>query len=153
MTLLTTNNKRIPDLIVSRLPERNEYMKEREQTYNSAAELWIENGIVCARYKTGTLLDLDLAKDCIRIRLTLQDGKTMPLLLDITGLREITKAARAYLSSDYALTGTSAGVLLTNSSIFVITLANIYFTLAKPQIPHRLFADREKALDWLHQFK
>lgn len=125
----------------------------QERVSNEISEFWIENGILCAQFRDGALVDLDAAKDSVRIRDGLLNGRVMPILLDIRGLRELTKGAREYLSSPECLKMTSAGVLLTNNSLFVRTLANIYFRLAQPNMPHRMFADREAALHWFEQHK
>jgi len=124
-------------------------LDEPPRAENAVAEYWLENGILQGRFKDGALIDLVAARDCQRIRNTILLDQTLPLLLDIRSLKELTKSARDFLSSPECIKGTSAGVLLTNNSIFVRTIANIYYRLATPNIPHRIFSDEEAAIRWL----
>lgn len=123
------------------------------RTENAVAEFWIEDGILFSKFRDGALVDLEAARDCVLTRNRILKDRTLPLLLDVRGLKELTKAGRDYLGSPECMKGTSAGVLLTNNSIFVRTIANIFFRLATPPIPHRMFSDEKKALEWLGHFK
>jgi len=120
---------------------------------NDVAKYWVKDNIVYGKFVDGALIDLEAAKDIIRIRLLLQAGNPMPLLMDIRGLKELSKLARDFLGSPKGLEKTSAGVLLTNKSIFVRTIGNIYFKLTNPSIPHKMFSEEAKAIEWLNKFK
>ena len=124
-----------------------------EKAENEVAEYWVTDGILYGRFKPNALIDLDAAQDCLRTRNKILGKRVLPLLLDIRGQKELTKSARDYLGSPECMKGTSAGVLLTNQSIFVRTVANIFFRLSTPTIPHRMFSDEASALQWLQQFK
>jgi hypothetical protein len=120
---------------------------------NSVAEYWVEDGFLFGRFLEGAIVDLDQAKDCVRTRNLVLGHQVLPLLLDVRGLRRLSKHARDYLGSAECMAGTSAGVLLTDNSLLVRTIANTFFALGRPTIPHRMFADRDRALEWLAQYK
>jgi len=120
---------------------------------NNAIEIKIEDGVVLGIFLDGASIDFNVAKDCIRIRLLLQDKKIMPLLLDIRNLKELSKPARDLLASSEGLKAISAGALLTDKSFFLHTLGSIFFRLSKPKIPHKMFHDRKQAIAWLKKFK
>ncbi len=126
---------------------------QKNRVENVVAEYWIQDGILHGRFKSGALIDLEAAKDCLKIRNQILGDQTLPLLLDVRGLKELTKSARDFLGSPQCMKGTSAGVLLTNNSIFVRTVANIFFRLATPAIPHRMYSDLATAEKWLSSYK
>ncbi len=53
---------------------------------NEYTTLWIEDGILFATYKPGLVITLDIAKKCVEDRLTLSQGKTFPMLGDISNI-------------------------------------------------------------------
>ena len=76
-----------------------------------------------------------------------------------TSMRSITSVARVNLAavnyhfgSKEALEKTSAGVLLTDKSVFVQTLGIIFLKLTNISIPHKMYSNKEKAIQWLNTY-
>lgn len=114
--------------------------------------LEIIDGILHATY-LGGVIDIDVAKEIVRQRLEYIEGVAYPTLVMDSGVISMTKEARDYFSDkDGGSQGVVAGVLLLKS-VYSEFLGNFFLRVAKPAIPTRVFTDKEKALEWLQQFK
>lgn len=127
--------------------------KRNERIENQWVEYKIKYGIVFGRFKNGASVDLITAKKLIETRLVLQNGRDLPLLVDITGLRHVTKDARDFFASNESLRGTIAGALIVGKSLFSRTLGNIFFLLSRPEIPHKMFGSAVPAMRWLKRYR
>jgi hypothetical protein len=61
------------------------------------------------------------------------------------------KEARDYLSSDSANEGLIAGAIIMDS-VFTSILGNFFLSVNKPNIPARMFTDKDQAIKWLRKF-
>lgn len=75
----------------------------------------------------------------------LTGGRPTPVLVDIRGLRSITREARAA----FADTDLCSRVALFVGSPLSRTIANFFIVVARPDIPSRVFNDEEEAERWL----
>ena len=126
-----------------------------KQSYleNEFVEFWIEDGIIYNRYKPDLKkLTLDVAERIVQDRLTVSNGVTMPVFIDLTNAISMDKVARKYLATGDAMRYLSASALLVRNEITKLG-GNIYVRIGKPSIPTKLFTDQEKAIHWLQQFK
>lgn len=114
--------------------------------------MWIENGIVYSIHPPNDVITLEIAKENVRQRLILTEGKTYPMFSDIRNVLSVDKAAREYLSEGEAIEGLNAGALLIKTQIEKI-LSNIWMLLNKPPRPLKTFTNKEAAIAWLEQFK
>ena len=116
-------------------------------------EVYIENGIMHGVYREEVVIDINVIKEGIEKRLALSQGKPYPILADGRGIKYWTLEARKYGSSTEANKDASAYAFLISSPI-IKTIANwtIKFHPTKGA-PQRIFTDRDKALQWLEQFK
>lgn len=126
-------------------------MKER-YLENDYAEIWFENGIVHIVYKPGCVLNINNIKLIVQCRLKVSAGTKGPILIDLRNLVSSDNATRAYLATPEAEKYLSAGAMLITNEIQKL-LMNLYLKIDKPNLPARVFTNREKALEWLEQFK
>lgn len=128
-------------------------MKEEQVFENDFMKLEKINGVLHGTYKTG-LVDLELAKKIVQIRIDFINGKSMPLILKQDGLKGINREARNYLNSETGIIGVSAGAIIANSA-FEAHLGNFFIkiTTNKPKIPARVFKEEKAAVEWLEQYK
>lgn len=112
--------------------------------------MWMDNGILCARYEPDLHLSLDVAKACVEARIFFSKGEAYPLLVDMKGIKSTTKEARTYMATMGA-TLVKAGALITGSAINR-TIGNLFLKIDRPPVPLRLFTSEEKARIWLRQF-
>ncbi|WP_299824365.1 hypothetical protein [uncultured Pontibacter sp.] len=114
-------------------------------------DLFVENGILYCIYKDIELVDLGIAKICVKDRLEFSAYKAYPILFDITRIKQSTKEARDYLANEGNDLVTASAILI--SSPMLKMAANFYIMVNKPKNPSRMFTDRESALEWLSQFQ
>jgi hypothetical protein len=128
-------------------------MTENKVFENDFMKLECINGILHGTYKTD-LVDLELAKKIVQIRLEFINGTSMPMIVRQVGLKAINKEARTYLNSNIGVKGVSAGAIVTNSA-FEAHLGNFFIKITsnKPKIPAKVFKNEKTALEWLEQYK
>ena len=102
------------------------------------------------KYADNLHVSLDVAKSCVEQRIYFSKGKSYPLLIDIKGIKSITRDAREYLAS-IGTTHVKAGALITGSP-FNRTIGNIFLAIDKPLVPTKLFTSEEKARLWLKEY-
>jgi len=89
----------------------------------------------------------------IEARIALAEEIPCPIYIDATRVKYWTLEARKYGSSERALTDASAyGILINSSIVRIIANWGIKFYPTKGA-PQRIFNEKEKALQWLEQFK
>lgn len=125
-----------------------------ENTIESASShLWLdEDGILIAVNKPTPLHDLKDALENLLLTKELSLGKPRPLLVDMTGIKSMTREAR----EEYAKAGVDSLVtaigLVTRSAMSRI-VANFFLSFNKPSVPTRLFNNIEAAKKWLMQYR
>jgi hypothetical protein len=126
---------------------------DKEILKTTRVDFEIRNGILYVTYKPHVNIDLEASKEIVKTRLEYTNGVSYPILVIDAGVISMDKAARDY-SSDKSggLKGVLAGALLLNS-VYSEFLGNFFLRITKPAIPTKIFTDKEKALEWLEQFK
>jgi hypothetical protein len=118
---------------------------------NSFAVSEIVDSINIVTYKKGIKVTLEDAKDMIRNRLKWTQNVAYPMLVLDEGIEFIAKDARDYMSNE-GTQGVIAGAFVLKS-VYSTFLINFYLSVTRPKVPHRMFTDRNKALEWLKQYK
>jgi len=125
----------------------------KEEAVKKEFEVYMLNGIIYGIYGQNVVIDLELMQRIIKARLELSQGKRYPLFADARGVKYWTLEARKYASSPEGNKDDAAYAILINSNI-IKTIVNwaikFYPTKGAPQ---RIFTDKDKALQWLEQFK
>jgi hypothetical protein len=118
---------------------------------NEYAEIWLENGIICARHNSASFT-FDMAQKLVEERLKISAGISRPILIDVKQCISIDVEAREYLSEGDSLKFVRAGAFLIDNPITKF-IGNIFINVNRPTVPSKLFTDLNKALKWLEQFK
>ena len=116
----------------------------------SHIQLWKQNSILFCKYVDKTDIDLEIAKQCVQSRIEFSLGVSHPTLIDLKGVRSVSKAAREYFSKE-GVQLITAGAFLTGSPLTKM-LGNIFLKINKPSIPTRLFTDEGAANEWLKTY-
>ena len=95
---------------------------------------------------------LQMAKECVKKRIELTEGKSYPMLSDSRKVNCFEKQARAYLAEPSNTCYLTAGALLIENQLQKV-LGNFFLLVNKPDTPAKLFVDKQKALEWLWQFR
>ena len=108
---------------------------------------WRENNIIRVKAKYNAEVKIDDAKENSQVVNELTNGQKLPLLVDITELKSITKEAREWFSNRGRESNIIAIAMLIKSPVSTI-IGNFYIGLNKPRVPTKLFHNEGKALKW-----
>lgn len=114
--------------------------------------MWVNIGIMYAKYKKDLVIDLEVAKQMVSDRHKISNGVTRPFLIDVTGLLCVDSEGRDYLAGSAGCAFVSAGAIYTKNRLLAF-VGNAFILLDKPLIPAKVFGDKEKALKWLEPYK
>ena len=126
-------------------------VKKEKYVANDYVEIWMENGCVFGRY-TVDIVTLEIAKSCISLRLDNMEDRPWPVYIEMGEIKSMTKDARDLFASEFGYKNIKACSLLVGSS-FNRFIGNFFLSISRPKAPTRLFTKKEKALEWLDQFK
>jgi hypothetical protein len=79
-------------------------------------------------------------------------GRRRPLVIDIRRALPLDAETRHLYSGQTLTEGFTALALLVEASPLGRMMGNVYFRVARPGIPTRLFTDEQAALDWLRAY-
>lgn len=116
------------------------------------SEMWIEDGIGFQVYKPNLVIDISVATTMVNRRIEAFNGITRPVFVDVRNLVSIDNASRKYFASREAGQLITAGAILLDNPINS-WLGNVFLLLDQPITPAKLFTRKDKALQWLQQFK
>jgi hypothetical protein len=114
-------------------------------------ETWIEDGILYITLNFENYTE-QMVEAGIKQRLELTKDKSYPILADIRNIKNFSREARQRLAQKDAAFGTKAVALLSNSKVQEV-LYNFFNTIYKAPAPTKTFTNKEKAIEWLKQFK
>lgn len=117
---------------------------------SSYITMWMQDGILCARYAPDLHVSIDVARIVVEARIFFSKGQSYPLWVDMKGIKSTTREARTYLASVGA-TLVTAAALITGSPVNR-TIGNIFLKIDKPPVPLKLFTDEQKAMEWVRGF-
>lgn len=127
---------------------------ENKSAQGTFMDFEMQKGILIATYKENLVIDKNAAMVSVRERLEFTEYKEITTIVDATNVKEVTKEARDYFGSEEGSHLLKASAIYTNS-VLATYLANflIAVNLHKTLILVKLFNDKQKAIDWLNQFK
>ena len=126
-------------------------MSEHEKTETRTAHLWLgDDDVLRAVFKQGAVENLDEAKENVDVAAKLIGDRKVPVLIDMSGMKEISQAARGYYAGDKPASYSIAQALITRSPISRL-IGNFFLGLNKPRHPVRLFTSEQEAMAWLRQ--
>ena len=108
-----------------------------------------DDGVLTVRIRDGAHQSVMNAEQNLAAALGECDGERRPLLVDISRAQPLDAAVRHYYSGQVLVDGFTALALLVEASPFGTMMGNIYFRVARPGIPTRLFTEVDAARAWL----
>ncbi len=94
----------------------------------------------------------EMINSAIKQRIAITKDKSYPMFADIRKIKSFTREARQRLAQKDSGYGTKAAAILIDSKIQEV-LYNFFNTIYKAPSPAKMFTNREKAIEWLQQFK
>lgn len=116
------------------------------------ARFELKDGILLIEFKPDLEIDLKAAKQIVADRKKISEGKAYPGLGDVRFIKSASKEARAYFEKEESQDGVLAGAMLVDS-VFSTLLVNFFLKVTKQKMPSKMFTNKQKALQWLAQFK
>jgi len=111
-----------------------------------------DDGIIRVEMQPGVFdLELSDAQEVIRAIGSLCVGVRRPALVDLRGLRSMTRECRKYFAGPETAAIESAVALVVVSPV-ARAVGNFFMGLNKPLLPTRLFTVEPEALAWLRGF-
>jgi hypothetical protein len=108
-----------------------------------------DDGVLVVRIRNGAHQRPVDARENLESALTEGAGRRRPLLVDITGSPPIDAETRHLYSGQTLAAGFTALALLVEASPLGQMMGNVYFRVARPDIPTHLFTDEGRAVEWL----
>jgi hypothetical protein len=127
------------------IPAMNVPVKE-----DQFAQYWMEDDIIFMRYLVRDL-DMPAARKTVHKRIDLFNGH-YPVIVDISGVRNVPREVRQYLSNQDAQANLKAAALISNSLV-TRTMFDFFVNFNKPVIPLKMFSNMKDALNWIEQYK
>ncbi len=122
---------------------------ERFKTRN--ATIWLgEDGIVRAVYVSGARETIDDAIEDSAMQDRAAQGEKKPILVDMSGLKNMDRGAREYFAKESAKI-TTAAALLVDTPVSKV-LGNLLIGLNRLSHPVKLFTSEAEAIEWLKEF-
>ncbi len=109
------------------------------------------SGVVHLKYRPNSSVTLETAVKDIQETARIGAGKKVPVVVNLTGLKSVSRDARRYYSGEETAKYVSAAALVADSPVSRV-LGNFFLGIDKPPMPIRLFSSEEKAREWLTQF-
>lgn len=110
----------------------------------------IRDGLFFLTYKGK--ITLEVAKNVVNKRLEFTNGKPYPMLVQGIKVAAMEKEARDFFSTPKGIEGVKAGAIYVDS-VFHSFLGNFFLKVSKPNIPAKIFNNKDKAIKWLEQYK
>ena len=107
-------------------------------------------GVLHIVYHQDVCIDLNAAVHIVKDRLFLHEGQPLPILCDIRGIKEINKAARAYLAMEGS-TLIKAVTIIVEPPVSKM-MSEFYIRTSNPPIPTQSFENHQDALIFLEPF-
>lgn len=117
---------------------------------NNAIKFERESGIMIGTFKLESV-DLELAQKVTNHRLSIQQGKSYPLLSNIKSIKNSTKPARDFMASKEGCEGVVAAAVLIDSPLGSM-IGNFFISISRPFVTTKIFTDEGEAKKWLIQF-
>lgn len=112
----------------------------------------LKENIIRVQYKPRLHLTFEDAAQIVDERLLYYQDLQAPVLIKSAKIKMIDKAARDYLFDQEKGLKNLKAIAIVYSNILTKLMATILFYRHTPAIPHRMFKDEQKALDWLKQY-
>lgn len=110
-----------------------------------------KEGVVHMRYRPNSSVNLETAIENIQETARIGEGRKVPMVVNLTGVKSVSRDARRYYSGEETAKYVSAVALVAESPVSRV-LGNFFLGIEKPPMPTRLFSSEEKAREWLVQF-
>lgn len=137
------------------MSNRDTLLKTADKIRTESFDIWVaEEGILRVDAFEGVEVDLEQTKKSFDIysRLGFGPGKKKALqIMNGNKYFSMTKEAKDYVAQQGKLFFIAAALI--SDSVALRLMVNLYNSVYKHNVPFKMFATEEKALEWLRKFK
>jgi hypothetical protein len=112
-----------------------------------------DDGVLSVRIRDGAEQSLADAQQNLQAALDERGGVRRPFLIDIRKARPLDAEVRHFYSGQVLVDGFTSIALLVDATPLGRMMGNVYFRVARPGIPTRIFTDPDQAHAWLRQHR
>ena len=124
----------------------------KNEQSSRVASVWVgDDGICRVIHAPDVEVTLQDAQETMAAYRKLNNGKRLPLLIDMKTMRAISRDARHFYASEEAAECACAAAILVGTPVSRV-LGNFYIGLSNPYLPSKLFTSEDEALAWLKEF-
>lgn len=117
-----------------------------------SGQVWLDDGgIVHHLVSAHAEVDLEEAREWVRLTGVAGEGKRRPVLVDLSGLKAMNREARRYMGGAESTSVMTAAALIVASPL-ARAIGTFFTGLNKTGVPTKLFADEATAMAWLRGF-
>ncbi|MFB0923714.1 MAG: hypothetical protein QMB65_00295 [Vicingaceae bacterium] len=114
----------------------------------------LEEGLTLLRAKNKVEFELKHAVEVDNLTYDLVKGKPFVAIVDGQNVRSnMSHAARDYFAKNEKITNIRKGQAIVVNSLHIKLLANFYMNFHKPSNPVKIFADYDKAYNWIIEIR
>jgi hypothetical protein len=115
-------------------------------------QVWLDDGgIVHHLVSAHAEVDLEEAREWVRLTGVASEGKRRPVLVDLGGAKSMSREARLYFGGAESTSVMTATALIVASPL-ARAIGTFFTGLNKTLVPTKLFADEATATAWLRSF-
>jgi hypothetical protein len=115
-------------------------------------QVWLDDGgIVRALVSAHAEIDLEEAREWVRVIAVAGEGKKRPVLVYLGGVKSMSREARLHMGGTEGTNVMSAGALIVASPL-ARAIGTFFTGLNRTVVPTKLFADEATAVVWLRGF-
>lgn len=126
-------------------------MSQEKYIDTEFVSIWLEHGIMNVIWKESKV-SYELAESVVKLRLQLSQKNEYPLYVDARKIISIDARTREYLSGVEGTSQAKAAAIHVQNPVTKF-LGNIFLNIDNPLRPAALFTNKQKALDWLEDYK
>jgi hypothetical protein len=125
--------------------------RERQTLETNTAKMWLDDeGTLWGVMKPGADETLADAQANVEAAATLAAGNKVPVIIDMRGVKAISREARNHYGGQATAEYSLAQALVVDS-VLTRTIANFTIGLSSRRFPVRLFNSEAQALEWLKE--
>jgi hypothetical protein len=118
---------------------------------NEFVKFWIEDGILFNEFLKPTVLNVENAKEIIRLRHEISSNNKYYWCTSFNNVTSMPKEGRDY-TDKYGQDFLYASAAIVKNSIEAF-IVNFFIKLKKPHVPFRAFTSKDEAIAWLKELK
>lgn len=126
-------------------------MEAKTKAENEFVLFEMREGVLFATFKKGIVIDIEAAKEILKLRLSFTLGKPHSMLIIDGGVKDLKREARVYFNSEEGQKNVLASVFIVKNT-FTKIMVSFFTKLTNNRFPIKTYTNEEEAFAWLKTF-